>query len=86
MNFRFERVLPDGSTYHLGTAVEYNDGWRFISNVSAHRSSRKYHATMEKCLPRWIGYPDRCQSVAVKPKHDPALKANPVAGWDDDEI
>jgi hypothetical protein len=82
-NYRFERVLANGATYVLGTAVEYDDGWRFISNVAAHRSSRKFHPTMERCLPRWVGYPNYCQSVAVKPKHDPALRANPGVGWDD---
>ena len=82
--YRFERVLADGSTYHLGTAVEYDNGWRFISNVCSHKSSRKFHRTMKKCLPRWLGYPDRCQSVEVKRKHDPAFAANPPAGWDDE--
>lgn len=81
-NYRFERVLGDGSRGTLGTAIETDEGWRFISNVSAHKSGRKYRPTMEACLPRWIGYPDRCESVAVKPKHDSAAKANPSAGWD----
>lgn len=65
-NIRLLRRLQDGSVYRLGTAVEYADGWRFISNVASHKSSRKYHSTMEKCLPRWVGYPDRCESVAVE--------------------
>lgn len=65
MNHRFVRRLPDGSVYHLGTAVEYADGWRFLSNVASHKNSRKYHATMEKCLPRWVGYPNKCESVVV---------------------
>lgn len=82
-NYRLERVLSDGSIGVLGTAVEYSEGWRFISNVSGHKSSHKYHATMEKCIPHWVGYPDRCQAVPVKPKHDTALKNNPSAGWDD---
>ena len=64
-NYRFIRDLPGGSGYHLGTAVQYPDGWRFLSNVSSHKSSRKYHATMEKCLPRWLGYPDKCRSEEV---------------------
>jgi hypothetical protein len=71
-NFRFVRDLPDGSTYHLGTAVYYPNGpgWRFLSNVTSHKSSRKHHATMKKCLPRWLGYPDRCRSEAVQPSTD----------------
>lgn len=68
--FTFNRRLTDGSLYRLGTAVEYEDGWRFIPNVSSHKSSRKHHRTMQKCLPRWLGYPDRCESVAVGPYHE----------------
>jgi len=72
-NYRFLRKLSDGTTYHLGTAVEYKDGWRFLSNVTSHRNSRKYHSTMEKCLPRWVGYPDRCERVAVVQKNMDAM-------------
>ena len=68
-NFSFYRDLADGSAYRLGTAVQYADGWRFVSNTS-HKSSRKMHATMEKCLPRWLGYPDKCRSEAVMPCTD----------------
>jgi hypothetical protein len=59
---RFFRRLPDGSRYRLGTAVRYLDRWRFLSNVASHRSSRKYHSTMKSCVPRWVGYPDYCES------------------------
>ena len=62
---RFNRRLKDGSTFRLGVAVENEAGWRFIPNVASRRSSRKAHATMEKCLPRWIGYPDSCESELV---------------------
>ena len=51
-------------TYCLGTAVHSSAGWRFISLVASHGNSRKAHTTMRKCLPRWLGYPDRCESVA----------------------
>lgn len=67
-NYRFVRDLPGGEGFHLGTAVHYPDGWKFLSNVTSHRNSRKFHATMEQCLPRWVGYPDRCRSEAVVPK------------------
>jgi hypothetical protein len=63
--FRFFRRLNDDSTYKLGTAVQYPQGWRFLSNVSSHKGSRKFHSTMEKCVPRWVGYPDRCESEVV---------------------
>jgi len=60
--FVFFRRLPDGSVYRLGTAVGTEAGWRFFPNVASRRSSRKAHPTMEKCLPRWVGYPDSCES------------------------
>ncbi len=60
--YDFNRKLPNGSTLHLGTAVRYADGWRFLPNVPSRRNGRKPHPTMEKCLPRWVGYPDRCSS------------------------
>jgi hypothetical protein len=64
----FYRTLADRTTYRLGTAVDYPDGWRFISNVAAHKNSRKFHPTMEKCLPRWVGYPDHCESELKETK------------------
>lgn len=67
-NYRFNRRLAGGGTYTLGTAVRYNEGWRFLSNVASHKSSRKYHPTMEACLPKWVGYPDHCESEAVVPQ------------------
>lgn len=80
-SYRFIRKLADGSTYHLGTACQYEQGWRFIPNVTAHKSSRKFHPTMGRCIPRWVGYPDRCESFAVVPKpeypeHDKLTKLN----------
>ncbi len=61
-NINFYRPLPDGTEYKLGTAVEHANGWRFIPNVSRRMASRKFHPTWERCLPRWVGYPDRCTS------------------------
>lgn len=61
----FFRSLADGSEYRLGTACERASGWRFLPNVSSRRGSRKDHPTFEKCLPRWVGYPDRCTSRLV---------------------
>ena len=63
--YHFNRRLADGTIFRLGTAVERPEGWRFIPNIAHRHSSRKSHATMEKCLPRWIGYPDSCQSEPV---------------------
>lgn len=70
-NFNFFRDLAGGASYRLGTAVQRPDGWRFLSNVAAHKNSRKMHATMEKCLPRWVGYPAKCRSEAVVPDNKP---------------
>lgn len=81
-NYNFVRKLADGSVGKLGTAVNYTDGWKFIPNGSSHKVSRKFHPTMEKCLPRWLGYPDMCESVAV-----PRPGLEPVCpDWDDDPI
>jgi hypothetical protein len=64
-SYRFFRKLADGKKYRLGTAVHYDYGWKFISNVSSHKSSRKFHETMERCVPRWVGYPNHCESEEV---------------------
>jgi hypothetical protein len=65
--FHIVRCLRDGSTYLLGVAVSREPGqWRFLPNVSGKSPSRKYHPTFEKCLPRWVGYPDSCESFEVK--------------------
>ena len=61
MTIHFIRRLKDGSTYRLGTAARSENGWRFISNVASHHSSRKFHLTWKKSLPRWVGYPDHCE-------------------------
>lgn len=81
MNHRFVRRLAGGGVYHLGTAVQYTDGWRFLSNVSSHRSSRKFHATMEKCVPRWVGYPNKCESEAVPTYHCSADERDKRVVW-----
>lgn len=50
---------------YLGCAVQLAEGWKFIPLVSGKSTSRKFHATWEKCLPRWVGYPDSCESVPL---------------------
>jgi hypothetical protein len=64
---RVHRRLADGRvTFILGDAVRYYpDGWRFVPNVSGRSISRKYWATWEACLPRWVGYPDRCETEII---------------------
>jgi hypothetical protein len=64
-SYRFLKRFPDGTSFKLGVAVNGPEGWRFLPNVSGHKISRKSHPTMEKCLPRWLGYPDRCESEVV---------------------
>lgn len=71
---RFNQRLPGGSVYRLGTAVQLEDGWRFVPNVTSRRSSGKAHPTWEKCVPRWVGYPDGCETETVchqMPKDEP---------------
>lgn len=63
---RFHRKLADGSRFFLGAAVHKATGWRFIPNVASHKSSRKDWPTWEQCVPRWVGYPDHCESEAVE--------------------
>jgi hypothetical protein len=74
MNYRFTRKLADGSAYHLGTAIYYSDcyrdGWRFEPSLAQRNAGRKRsrgtYPTMEKCLPRWLGYPNHCESVEIE--------------------
>lgn len=58
----FFRLLAGKQEYRLGTAVESLHGWRFLSNTSSHGNSRKFHPTLEKCIPHWVGYPNKCVS------------------------
>jgi hypothetical protein len=59
------RRIKDGSTFRLGCAVRNEAGWRFIPNVSSRHPSRKAHRTFPKCLPRWVKYPDGCETEEV---------------------
>ena len=61
----FERRFPNGTVGRLGVAQYANNGWYFIPFVSSRRSSRKSHPTMEACIPRWVGYPNACESRYV---------------------
>jgi hypothetical protein len=40
-------------------------GWRFFPSVAGRQPSKKSYPTLEACLPRWIGYPDRNCSQEV---------------------
>jgi hypothetical protein len=42
-------------------------GWKFRPNNAAHKPSRKFHPTLEACLPRWMKlyYPDGSESREV---------------------
>lgn len=45
-----------GGEHLLGTAVQYEEGWRFFPNNALHRTrSRKFHKTMERCIPNYVG-------------------------------
>jgi len=56
------RLSGDGHVFRLGTVTRKADGYRFWPAVAHHRPSRKAHPTFEACLPRWVGYPDRCET------------------------
>ena len=66
----FRRPRDSYQTLTLGYAVFKDDcggkGWIFIPHVFGRNPSRKYHPTWEACLPRWIGYPNYCESEGVK--------------------
>jgi hypothetical protein len=49
----------------LGTVRWMVNGYRFFPNTSSRKPSRKSHPTFESCLPRWVGYPDRCETRAL---------------------
>ena len=56
-----------GLPFLVGTASLTNgQGWRFIPNVAGRSPSRRFHPTVERCVPRWVGYPDRCESRVVE--------------------
>lgn len=65
--FVFQRRPMGGKPYKLGEAIFYpTSGWRFVPEVrfllNGRRISRKFWPTMESCIPRWVGYPDGCES------------------------
>jgi len=65
-SFSLQRKFSDGSVGKLGVAVQHDDyRWKFYPLVAGRDASRKYHPTFEECLPKWIGYPDRCESVEI---------------------
>lgn len=54
---------PASDRYLVGVAAYHKDkGWRFFPRISGKLPSRVYHPTWEKCVPRWVGYPDRCET------------------------
>ncbi|MCP2080116.1 UNVERIFIED_ORG: hypothetical protein J2W74_001302 [Methylorubrum zatmanii] len=62
-----ERRLPTGVVVRLGTIRRDAEGYRFIPNVSGRKPSRRSHGSLTECLPRWVGYPDACETRALNP-------------------
>ena len=59
----FWRTLPDNSPLAcLGHASKLEYGWYFFPNVVGRKPSTKARAKWEECVPRWVGYPDKCRS------------------------
>jgi len=61
-------VTRDGKsscTWRIGSVRKTWEGFRFTSHVASHKSSRKAHPTFEACLPRWTGYPDKCETRRI---------------------
>ena len=63
--FVVERRLADGTVGKLGSVRKARDGYRFNPSVFGYKASRKGHPTLEACLPKWVGYPDRCETREV---------------------
>ena len=51
----------------LGRIVEVPGGYRFLSNVSAHQSSRKVWPTANSCIPKWT---EKCGFTALLERHE----------------
>lgn len=64
-SLRFWRVNGTGRGSLLGTARLYSRGWKFTPNVADRKPSRKFHRKLERALPRWVRYPDGCESEYV---------------------
>jgi hypothetical protein len=64
-NWAVERRLANGPVVRLGTVRWVGDGYRFTPNVSGRKPSRKVHPTLADSLPRWVGYPNRCETRAL---------------------
>lgn len=46
----------------IGTVRYDGEGYRFTSNVASHGNSRKSHPTFDACMPRWVHYPNGCET------------------------
>jgi hypothetical protein len=61
--WRFNRSEADSDRYLVGVATYFaGQGWRFNPRVSGRKPSRRFYLTWEECVPRWVGYPDRCET------------------------
>lgn len=59
------RLMPSGEVYRIGTVRWVGNGYRFTPNVAGRKPSRKVHPTLADSLPRWVGYPSRCETRAL---------------------
>lgn len=57
-----ERTLGGGEVVRLGTVRWVGDGYRFVPSVPGRRPSRKSFGSLSDALPRWVGYPNRCET------------------------
>lgn len=61
-----ERTLGSGDVLRLGTVRWVGDGYRFFPNVAGRKPSRKTFGSIAASLPRWVGYPCRCETRGLK--------------------
>jgi len=68
--YRRASGAPKEARYLLGHAckcsITLGGWWRFVSLIKGRPSTRWAHRTMEDCLPKWLDYPDGCESEVVQ--------------------
>jgi hypothetical protein len=60
------RLAGTDKVYEIGRCQLGPCGWRFFPLTTAHSISRKAWPSWESCIPRWVGYPHRCETEVVR--------------------
>lgn len=62
---KVSRNLNDGSRLCIGMVSLFNKGWKFNPYIFGRNRSTKFHETWEKAIPKWVGYPNSCETEVV---------------------